>query len=254
MNALAAAVIVFACVFGGAVLGMALRRLLPEHHLSDQSRDVVRLGTGLVATMAALVLGLLVASAKGAYDTQKDGLDQITANLTLLDSTLVQYGPATRQARAILRGTVAFAIARLWPADASQESTLGEAEPTAGGTSFYAEILSLAPATETQRTLQAQALAIARDLARARLLLVAQQETSRISGVFLIILVSWLVALFSSFGLFAPRNATVLSALLISAFSVSGAIFLILELDQPLAGVIQISDAPLRNAFAHIGE
>jgi fluoride ion exporter CrcB/FEX len=65
MNALGAAAIVFAFVFGGAVLGMLLRGILPAHHLNDQSRDVVRLGTGLVATMAALVLGLLVASAKG---------------------------------------------------------------------------------------------------------------------------------------------------------------------------------------------
>jgi hypothetical protein len=254
MNALAAAAIVFAFVSGGAVLGMLLRGILPAHHLSDESRDVVRLGTGLVATMAALVLGLLVASAKGSYDAQKDGLDEITANLTLLDSTLAQYGPATQEARAILRSTVGAAIARLWPADTSRESTLGEAETTAGGKSFYAEVLSLTPATETQRTLQAQALAIASDLARARLLLVAQQETARISGVFLVVLVSWLVALFASFGLFAPRNATVLAALLIAAFSVSGAIFLILELDEPFAGVIQISSASIRDAFIHLGE
>jgi hypothetical protein len=254
MNALAAAAIVFAFVSGGAVLGMLLRGILPAHHLSDESRDVVRLGTGLVATMAALVLGLLVASAKGSYDTQKDGLDKITANLTLLDTTLAQYGPATQEARAILRSTVGAAIARLWPADTSRESTLGEAETTAGGKSFYAEVLSLTPTTETQRTLQAQALAIASDLARARLLLVAQQETARISGVFLVVLVSWLVALFASFGLFAPRNATVLAALLIAAFSVSGAIFLILELDEPFAGVIQISSASIRDAFIHLGE
>jgi hypothetical protein len=102
--------------------------------------------------------------------------------------------------------------------------------------------------------LQSQALAIATELARARLLLVAQQETARISGVFLVVLVSWLVALFASFGLFAPRNATVMAALLIAAFSVSGAIFLILELDEPFAGVIQISSAPIRDAFTHLGE
>ncbi|HUL09055.1 MAG TPA: hypothetical protein VLV76_22180 [Candidatus Acidoferrum sp.] len=253
MSALAVAAIVFACVFGGAVLGMVLQGILPEHHLSDPSRDVVRLGTGLVATMAALVLGLLVASAKGAYDAQKNGLDEITANLTLLDSTLAQYGPETQEARAILRSTVGFAIARLWPADASQESTLGAAEPTAGGKSFYDEVLALMPATETQRALQAQSLLIARDLARARLLLIAQQETPPISGVFLVVLTSWLVVLFVSFGLFAPRNTTVLSALLISAFSVSGAIFLIMELGDPFAGLIQISSAPLRNAFVHLG-
>ena len=254
MNALAAASIVFIAVCGGAVLGMLVRGVLPAHHLTDESRDVVRLATGLVATMAALVLGLLVASAKGAYDTQKDGLDKITANLTLLDNTLAQYGPATKDARAILRRTIGTAIARLWPADVSQESTLGEAEPSVWAAVFYAEVLSLTPANETQRILQAQALAIASELARARLLLIAQQEATPIFGVFLVVLISWLVALFVSFGLFAPRNATVLAALLISALSVSGAVFLILELDQPFTGVIQISSTPMRDAFLHLGE
>ena len=254
MSALAVSAIVFACVFGGAVVGMCLRAILPAHHLDDQTKDVVRLATGLVATMAALVLGLLVASAKGAYDAEKDGLDRISANLTLLDATLAEYGPATKQARATLRGTVAAVMAKLWPDDKSQQSTLGPAEATPGGRSFYADILSLAPATETQRTLQAQAVSIASDLGRARLLLIAEQESAPVSGVFLIVLVSWLVMLFASFGLFAPRNATVFAALLISDFSVSGAIFLILELGQPFSGVIQISSAPMRDAFAHLGQ
>src|SRR6185312_9339153 len=221
---------------------------------SEESKDVVRLGTGLVATMAALVLGLLVASAKGSYDTQKDGLDEITANLTLLDTVLQQYGPPAQDVRQNLRRVVAVAMARLWPADASQEPTLGAAETTVAAKSLHAQLLALVPATEMQRALQAQALQIATELARTRLLLVAQHESTDISGVFLVILTFWLVVLFASFGLFAPRNATVITALLISALSVSGAIFLILELDQPFTGVIQISSAPLRSAFAHLGE
>ena len=254
MSALLVAAIVLACVFGGALFGMVLRGLLPAAHLSEESKDVVRLGTGLVATMAALVLGLLVASAKGSYDTQKDGLDTITANLTLLDTVLQQYGPPAQDVRQNLRRVVAVAMARLWPADASQEPTLGAAETTVAAKSLHAQLLALVPATEMQRALQAQALQIATELARTRLLLVAQHESTDISGVFLVILTFWLVVLFASFGLFAPRNATVITALLISALSVSGAIFLILELDQPFTGVIQISSAPLRSAFAHLGE
>jgi hypothetical protein len=254
MSALLIAAIVLACIFAGALLGMFLRGVLPAHHLSDESKDVVRLGTGLVATMAALVLGLLVASAKGAYDTQKNGLDEIAANLTLLDTVLAQYGPPTREVRETLRRTVAGALARLWPADASQEPTLGAPETTAAGKSIHVQLLALVPANDTQRALQAQALQIATDLARTRLLLVAQHQSGAISGVFLVILAFWLVVLFASFGLYAPRNATVIAALLISALSVSGAIFLILELDQPFEGVIQISSAPLRSAFEHLGE
>jgi hypothetical protein len=254
MSALLIAAIVLACVFGGALLGMFLCGLLPAHHLSDDTKDVVRLGTGLVATMAALVLGLLVASAKGSYDTQKNGLDELAANLTLLDTTLEQYGPPAQDARASLRRTVAVAIARLWPKDAAQEPTLGAAETSVAAKSFHAQLLALAPADDRQRALQSQALQIATTLARTRLLLVAQQEGADISGVFLVILTFWLVVLFASFGLYAPRNATALAALLISALSVSGAIFLILELDQPFEGLIQISSTPLRSAFIHLGE
>jgi hypothetical protein len=252
MSALAVAAVVFACIVAGALAGIALRGLLPSHHLSDQSRDVVRLCTGLVATMAALVLGLLVASAKGAYDTQRDGLDGIAANLTLLDTVLQQYGPPAEEARAQLRRTVAVAIARLWPEDAAQEPTLGAPETMAGGKLLHAQILGLVPADDTQRALQSQALQIVAEL--GRLLLVAQHESTAISGVFLVILTFWLVVLFASFGLFAPRNATVVAALLISALSVSGAVFLILELDHPFDGLIQVPSAPLRSAFAGLGE
>ena len=254
MSALAVAAIVFACIFAGALLGMALRGRLPAHHLAEESKDVVRPGTGLVATMAALVLGLLVASAKGDYDAQKNGLDEIAANLTLLDTVLQQYGPDAAEARATLRTVVAGAIARLWPEDAAQEPTLGGPETTAGGKFLHGRILALVPANDTQRALKAQALQIGSSLARVRLLLIAQHETTAVSGVFLVILVFWLVVLFVSFGLFAPGNATVVATLLISALSVSGAIFLILELDQPFDGLIRISSAPLRSAFASLGE
>jgi len=254
MSALLVAVIILVCVFGGALAGMALRRVLPAPHLSEESKDVVRLATGLVATMAALVLGLLVASAKSSYDTQRDGLDEIAANVTLLDTVLAQYGPQAQDVRQGLRRVVAGAMARLWPTDGSQTPTLGGPETTAGGKLLHAEILALVPATDAQRALQAQALQIGSNLARVRLLLIAQHQSTVISGVFLVILTFWLVVLFASFGLFAPRNATVLTALLISALSVAGAIFLILELDQPFEGLIQISDAPLRNAFVDLGK
>jgi hypothetical protein len=254
MSALLIAVIVLACIFGGALLGMFLRRVLPAHHLSDESKDVVRLGTGLVATMAALVLGLLVASAKGSYDTQRDGLDEIAANIAMLDIVLRQYGPPAEEPRVSLRRIVAGAMARLWPANAAQEPTLGGTETTTAGRTLHAQLLALVPVDDMQRALKAQALQVAAELARRRLLLVAQHESGAISGVFLVILSSWLVVLFASFGLFAPRNATVIATLLISAFSVSGAVFLILELDQPFDGLIQISSTPLRTAYVDLAE
>ncbi|HSB35484.1 MAG TPA: hypothetical protein VLH41_01325, partial [Thermoanaerobaculia bacterium] len=99
--------IVFACVFGGAAVGMSLREILPQPHLSAESKDVVRACTGLVATISALVLGLLVASAKDAYNTQKDEITAQAAKTAFLDRMLVYYGPETKEARGLLRAAVA---------------------------------------------------------------------------------------------------------------------------------------------------
>src|SRR6516162_5321823 len=115
MSSMAISWIVFGVVFGGALLGMALRRLLPEHQLSPDSKDVVKLGMGLIGTMAALALGLLIASAKSSFDTQRNGLAQLSANVTLLDRILAQYGPVTKECREQLRETVATMLDQFWP-------------------------------------------------------------------------------------------------------------------------------------------
>ena len=208
---------------------------------------------GLVATMAALVLGLLVASAKGSFDAQKSGMDQISANLILLDSTLAQYGPEAQGSRDTLRRIVSDGLKRIWPEEESEGSTFAPATMASGRT-LYETIQELTPENDKQRRLQSVALQIAVDLARARWLLVAQEESSPIPMLFLVILVLWLVVLFVSFGLFAPPNSVVIAALIVCALSVSGAIFLILELAGPFDGLIQISSAPLRNAFTLLGQ
>ena len=102
MSSTTISLIVFACVFGGALLGIFLHAVLPQNHLTNESKDIVKLGMGLVGTMAALVLGLLVASAKGSYDTQSAELTQMSANIALLDRVLAHYGPETKEARALL--------------------------------------------------------------------------------------------------------------------------------------------------------
>ena len=252
MSGLAIASIMFGCVFGGALGGMFMRSVLPEHHLDDHSKNVVIPAMGLVATMAALVLGLLVASAKTSYDEQRSGLDQISSDLILVDATLALYGREAQEARDLLRRGVALGIQRIWPEDASQAPKAAP-ETIAEGKSLYAKIQELSPANDTQRELRSQALEIAAALGRARWLLGAQQQSSSIAALFLVILVFWLTAVFASFGLFAPRNATVVATLFVSALSVSGAVFLILELAEPFDGAIQIPSDALRAALAQIG-
>jgi hypothetical protein len=107
MSSIAISSIVFACVFGGAMLGMFVHAVLPQHHLSSESKDVVKLAMALVATLCALVLSLLIASAKGSYDAQSSELTQMSAKVVLLDRVLAHYGPETKETRDLLRGSVA---------------------------------------------------------------------------------------------------------------------------------------------------
>jgi hypothetical protein len=251
INPIAIRLIVFACVFGGALFGMFLRSVLPENHLSADSKDTVRLGMGLIGTLTALVLGLLVASAKNFYDTQSSELTEMSAKIVLLDRVLSHYGPETNEVRTLLQGAVARTLDRLWPKEPGQRPQM---EPTADrGEILYDKIQELSPKNDIQRSLQAQALNMGIDLGKMRWMMFEQGGTF-ISMPLLAMLVFWLAIIFTSFGLFAPYNATAIATLFVCALSVSGAIFLILEMYSPFEGLMQISSSPLRNALAHLGQ
>lgn len=253
MTSLAISGIVLGCILGGTIFGMLLRAILPEKHLSPDSKDLVKLGMGLVGTMTALVLGLLVASAKSSYDAQRNGLAQLAGNFILLDRALAHYGAESKDAREMLRASVADMLQKSWPEENSEP---GSRQPRAGTEGqyegLYEKIQELKPKNDAQRGLQAQALKTATDIAQTRWLLFAQRS-SAIPTPFLVIMVAWLTLILSSFSLFAPPNATAFVTLLICALAISSAVFLILELDQPFDGIIRIPSAPLRNALAQLG-
>jgi Protein of unknown function (DUF4239) len=250
MSSIAVSSIVFASVFGGAMLGVFLRSALPPQHLSADSKDIVRLGMGLVGTMAALVLGLLVASAKSSYDAQSNELTQVSANIIQLDHVLARYGPEAKEVRDQLRGAVVGVVERVWPRDHSRPSVL---QPSSATESLYDRIQQLSPKDNVQRSLQAEALSMASSVSQTRWLMY-EQTSGSVPMPMLVILVLWLAIIFLSFGLFAPRNATVVASLFISALSVSCAILLILEMYKPFEGLIQISGAPLYAALARLGQ
>lgn len=251
MNSTTVAGIVFASAFGGTVIGIFLQRVLPEAHLRPESKDVIKLGTGLIATMAALVLGLLVGTAKSSFDSQTSGFQQLATNIILLDRTLAHYGADAKQAREQLRGTVTSMIERLWPPKGSHSSGLDDAATTADAGALYDAIRGLSPRDDFQRSLQTQALQLGADLARNRWQL-SQPNDGSLPIPFLVVLAFWLFVLFTSFGLFSPRNGTVIAVLLVCALSVAGAVLLIVDLDQPFEGMLQVSSAPLRSALAQI--
>lgn len=250
MSSLAISGIVFGCVFGGTVLGMIVRAILPEQHLSSESKDVVKLGMGLIGTMTALVLGLLIASAKSSFDTQRNGVAQLAANVIMLDRALAHYGPESKDAREMLRVAVADLLQSTWPDENSGSKVAGGTEGKYEG--LYDKIQDLSPTNDAQRAAQALAMKTVIDIGQMRRLLAAQKGSS-IPIPFLAVMVGWLTLLFASFSLFAPPNLTVVATLLICALAVSSAIFLILELDRPFAGMIQISGDPVRSALSLLG-
>jgi hypothetical protein len=249
MNPIATSVIVFACIFGGAVLGMFLRGVLPAHHFDDDTKDIIKLGMGLIATMTALILGLLIASAKGSYDTQKAEVAELSAKVIFLDRVLARYGPETKELRNLLRSTMEREVDRVWPNDRARAPKF---EPEGSATLPYDKIQELSPKDDAQRSLKALALSILTEIQQTRWLMFAQRGSS-FPMLFLVVVVSWLTLIFISFGLYAPRNATVIATLFVCALSVTGAILMILELNTPFEGLIQISPAQLRDTLSVLG-
>jgi hypothetical protein len=239
----------FACVMAGGFLGMLIGAKVPEQHLSKESKETINLATALIATLAALVLSLFLTSAKASFDMRDAEVKRIASDVILIDRNLAHYGPETAQARRTLKAAVQDRLAQAWvhsPEIAHLPDTAVSLE------NVQDDIRALKPAGDDQAWLRNRALSISSDLSQTRWLLFEQRESS-IHSAFLAILIFWLTAIFLSFGLFAPRNMTVVLAFTLCALSVSGAIFLVLEMDQPFSGLIQISDGPVRDALQRLG-
>ena len=253
LTAIEIASITFACTFGGALAGTSIRRRLPEPHLTKESQDVVRLGMGLVATMTALLLGLVTASAKSTFDAQDNAIRTSGANILTLDRHMARYGEETAPIRALIKSSLAHRIDTLWPESGVLPSDIDNPAKTPPIEEIENQILRLAPETDTQRWLKAEALKLSTEVVKTRWRVLAASGGA-VPRSFLIVVIFWLTATFTSFGLYAPRNTTVVAVLAMAALSVAAAVFLILELDGPLDGLIRISSEPLRYALARLGQ
>jgi hypothetical protein len=254
MGSLLVTAIVLACLVGGALLGMGIRARLPGHHLSQESIDLIKLTTGLMATLAALVLGLLISSANTTHNQVESEYRQSVVNVVLLDRYLGQYGPQTQDARALLRHIYLRKLQTIWP-----EEDFGPKEPAEvdGEPAIEAEqhiLLRLAPGNDAQTWYRARALEMVSQVQQLRWLLVSHQAVSAIPTPLLVVLVFWATAIFVSFGLLARPNPTLLFALFVCALAVACAIFMLFELDSPFTGLIKISSGPARAALAVLGQ
>ena len=253
MSDLIIASIVFVCCFTAGLIGLMLRRIVPAHHLDDESKDTVKLVMGLIATLSALVLGLLIATAKSSYDAQQTAVQQLAADIIQFDQQLARFGPEAKELRVQLLRDVARVHALVWSPDGSRAAAL---DPTVSAREFdaiYRGIQDLAPANAAQHDDQARALEIGSTIGRTRLLQFVA-VTSQIPLLVLTVLVLWVVTLFLGFGLFARFNLTVIVSLSVGALSIAAAIFLILQLNSPFSGLLRISDTPIQYALSHMGE
>ena len=253
MSPMAISVFSFFCIFIGALLGLYLRSVLPKHHLSDKTMEAVKVGIALIATLTALVLGLLVSSAKDSLDKMTAEITESGARVILVDRILARYGPDTDKARAELRHCLASALEILCPEGEVSKSGVNVLVQRAGIEEVHDMLRRLSPQDEYQRLIITQALGIMDEMAKSRWLIIERMQ-STLPMPLLVFLVLWLTVFFICFGLLSERNATVIAVMFICALSVAGAIFLILEMSNPLQGFIKVSYAPLRNALAQIGQ
>ncbi len=247
VSEISTAALVCLAILAGALIGASLRRVLPSEHMSEQSRNIVNIAIGLIATLSAIVLGLLVASAKGAFDARNDEIKQSAARLVLLDRTLRQYGRETNDIRALLQELTQRRIDHTWDKAQPREHMRIVTEDATSSELIRERLWLLTPSNEAQRWLHARALTLTAEIEHGRWLLVEGDQSS-IPRPFLVILASWIAVIFACLGLFAPRNPTVYGVLFICAVSVSTAVLMILEMDQPFEGFLQVPSTPLVSA------
>lgn len=254
MNAYAAwvfALIVFAAQMSGWRLGRVMRARLPQEHLTSPTRDAVILAVGVVATLAALVLSLMISSAKTSYDADRLSVVEVAAGVLMIDRALAHYGPESRPARDALRELAGLAAAEV-STEPPSGTQVTSGPPLPHLTKLQNLILALSPANDSQRWAKTRALSLTTDLERSRVLL-AERSDGSIPLLFLIVLMIWLATLYLAWAIFAPANWTVSAAAVGGGVAFAMAIFLILELDRPFHGVVRVSNESLLATLQLLG-
>jgi hypothetical protein len=253
MDSFVISVFVFVVVYGGALAGMVVHSRLPAHHREQDTKTVVQLVMGLVATMTALLLSLLIASSHDIYETQQSEVLQLSVNIILLDDILARYGPETAPVRALLKRDATLIVRAISPVEGVGSITLAPPPGGASRVGMLEQVEALTPTSQAQTYDKAAALSLMTDIAKARLLIHEQSMRPIPKPLFVVMLV-WLVLLFFWFGLLARPNATILVAMLCGSLSVAAAVFLILDMSHPYSGLTRVSVAPMQNALQQIDQ
>ena len=262
------AAVVFAILLGSAAAGVFVQSFLSDVHKSRETRELSQAVTGMLVTLAALVLGLLTSSVVESFNRAGTDLNAYAVELIGLGQSLHEVGPEGDPARSLLRSYVANAIASTWPGEPKPAGagTLGSLEPalaphprleseTLGAVLDRAgrEIRRLPTGDPVHTMLAATAIHQFEQLAQDRWGLLEEARSS-IPVPFYRVLVFWLMIVFASLGLIAPRNALALAMVVLAAVAIASVIFAIMEMDTPFSGLISVPSAPMRDALAHLSE
>jgi hypothetical protein len=250
VSPIATAATAFALILAGTLTGTLVRAKMPEHHLTGDSKEVIRLATALVGTLTGLVLALMFAATRASFEHTSAAVSRIAVSFTELDEVLDDYGAAAASIRKQLRADLQPLMDSIW-----QDDAVAAGRPPISrrshATSVQTMVRELQPQNPSQASLQARALQITSDISQTRLALLAQPPDS-VSTPFIIVVVLWLTFIFTTFAMSSKPNVTLTVVLCICILSASGALYLILELGLPFGGLMQVSNDALRNALTAI--
>src|SRR5262245_53669235 len=240
--------IVFTVVSAGAFAGWKLRKLLPAEHLTEETKNLVSVSTAIVATVSALVLGLLISNANSSFIRLGGEVTALSAQILRLDKILSRYGSDTQPAREMLRQYAKQKTMDMFP-DNPADVHLGNLSTYELLQRLEDSLLALKPDNPRDQWWMGQAMTLASKIGETRWL-IAQQVGQGTPKTFVALLVFWLVLLFASFGLFAPHNATSAVVLTLCALAVAGAVAMFLELESGFGHMVRVSPEPMRQAVS----
>jgi hypothetical protein len=254
------ATIVLLTLLGSSALGMLVQRFLSERHTSHDTIALIHHVVVMLFTFAALVLGLLITSAKSSFDQVDNTVRSFAIRLIELDQVLREYGGEVDPIRSLLHTYAATVITTTWikapqskleyqakqPSDSVKSPELEDLS-----NSIRLKIRELDPKDAMHRQLASECQRLMEQVVHIRWMLIEQRHTS-ISAPFYLVLVFWLVVVFGGFGLTAPHNVLTYTALAIAAISIASAIFVLLDFDRPFAGIFTVPAEPIRGALIQL--
>jgi hypothetical protein len=246
MNSILIGVVVFVTIFGAAEFGIVLRKRIPDAHVSSEAKDVIRLVTGVTATTSALVLGMLVSSAKNYYDSWNTQIAETASQVVTVDRLLEDYGPDTAQIRVRFAQLVEGGVQRIWP---NRDPLQDALKPEQIGDDLLHQVELLTPKNDLQAASKSQIMPMITALRQGQWRMYLRTQQTAMPVPLLVIVLSWEATIFISMGLFAPPNPTIHVTFALGALTITTALFIILEMYSPFRGILSISSAPITDAL-----